>query len=207
MFHRTLLISLVLAGLVACGAGDKEPATAPDAADSAQTVIAEKTVQIDTNRLSEIVKVLASDEFEGRAPGTRGEQKTVQYLKDQFAQIGLKPGGRGASWIQTVPLIHTQIRAPATISFNVGDVLLPLRQQADIEVSTTRAVESIVIEAPVVFVGFGASAPERDWDDYGEIDLQDKVALFLVNDPDFAAAPGEAVAGRFGGRRMTYYGR
>ncbi len=73
--------------------------------------------------------------------------------------------------------------------------------------STVRPIEELSFDAPVVFVGFGVHAPERDWDDFGDIDLQGKVALFLVNDPDFAAGPEEAVAGRFGNRRMTYYGR
>ncbi len=84
----------------------------------------------------------------------------------------------------------------------------PLEQAIDVEVSTTRPLEKISIEnAAVVFVGFGAFAPERQWDDFGDIDLAGKIAIFLVNDPDFAAGPDEAVAGRFGGKRMTYYGR
>jgi Zn-dependent M28 family amino/carboxypeptidase len=85
---------------------------------------------------------------------------------------------------------------------------MPLRQALDVEVSSTSSLDQISIDkAPVVFVGFGASAPERNWDDYGDIDLKNKVAIFLVNDPDFAAQPSEEVAGRFGNRRMTYYGR
>ena len=88
-----------------------------------------------------------------------------------------------------------------------GGTIQTLAQETDIAADTVRPVQSIAINAPVVFVGFGAYAPERDWDDYGDIDLRGKVALFLVNDPDFAAAPDEVVAGRFGDRRMTYYGR
>jgi len=85
---------------------------------------------------------------------------------------------------------------------------LELQQEIDVEISTVQAVEEIALnEVPVVFVGYGAYAPERAWDDFGDIDLAGKVALFLVNDPDFAAEPGEAVSGRFGNRRMTYYGR
>ncbi|MCP4301947.1 MAG: M20/M25/M40 family metallo-hydrolase [Gammaproteobacteria bacterium] len=188
MLHRALFIGSIIAGLVACGAG-------------------EKVAEIDTERLAEIVKVLASDEFEGRAPGTPGGKKTVEYLIDQFAKLGLEPGGKDGSWIQSVPLIHTQIEAPVAMKIIVGSESRPLAQQTDIAADTVRPVESIAIDAPVVFVGFGAYAPERDWDDYGNIDLEGKVALFLVNDPDFAAAPDEVVAGRFGNRRMTYYGR
>jgi Zn-dependent M28 family amino/carboxypeptidase len=207
MFYRSLLIALIVALLSACGTGDKDSANAVDAAKLKDADVAEKAVQIDMERLSQIVKVLASDEFEGRAPGTAGGRKTVEYLIDQFAKLGLEPGGRDGSWFQTVPLIRTQIQASAAITFTVASEAQPLQQKTDIEVSTVRPVESIAIDAPVVFVGFGAYAPERDWDDYGDIDLAGKVALFLVNDPDFAALPDEVVAGRFGNRRMTYYGR
>jgi Zn-dependent M28 family amino/carboxypeptidase len=195
MLYRTLLIGSLFTGLAACSSGEDGSAEA------------EARAQIDTDRLSEIVRVMASDEFEGRAPGTAGEDRTVAYLVEQFADLGLEPGGRDGSWTQTVPMIHTMIQAPQMLSFSVSGESQPLQQSIDIEVSTVRAVDSIAFDAPVVFVGFGASAPERDWDDFGDIDLAGKVAVFLVNDPDFAATPDEAVAGRFGDRRMTYYGR
>ena len=206
MLYRLLLVVSVIAGLAGCGSGDQETATTQDVAGKANPV-AENVARIDTERLSAIVKVLASDEFEGRAPGTPGGRKTVKYLIEQFAALGLEPGGENGSWIHTVPMIRTQVQTPATIKFSVGDKLQTLQQQTDIAVDTVRSVQSIAIDAPVVFVGFGASAPERDWDDYGDIDLTGKVALYLVNDPDFAAAPDEPAAGRFGDRRMTYYGR
>lgn len=194
MFYRSFLIAWLVAALGACGSGREEPAT-------------QEGAQIDTKRMSHIVEVLASDEFAGRAPGTSGGIKTVEYLVDEFVSLGLEPGGRDGTWTQTVPMIHTRIEAPATMQFTVGGEAQPLEQKTNIEVSTVRRIDRIAIHAPVVFVGFGAYAPERDWDDYGDIDLEGKVALFLVNDPDFAAAPGEPVAGRFGNRRMTYYGR
>ena len=206
MLQRVLLIVSVIAGFIGCGSGDQENLNAPAAADSPKAAV-ETSAHIDTQRLSAIVKVLAADEFEGRAPGTPGGKKTVKYLTDQFAGLGLEPGGANGSWVQTVPLIRTQVQAPATMKFNVGGVTQTLQQKIDINAGTVRPIQSVVIDAPVVFVGFGADAPERDWDDYGDVDLQGKVALYLVNDPDFAAAPDEAVAGRFGDRRMTYYGR
>ncbi|MEP5566850.1 MAG: M28 family peptidase [Halioglobus sp.] len=173
---------------------------------SASTFAAEN--QIDIDRLSAIVKVLASDEFEGRAPGGAGEVKTVSYLIDRFKEIGLQPGGRNGEWTQAVPLVHTQLQESVELAFQQKETQHALIQGTDIEISTVRDVETITIEnAPVVFVGFGASAPERNWDDYGDIDLTGKVALFLVNDPDFAADKDEPVAGLFGNKRMTYYGR
>lgn len=164
--------------------------------------------QVDAARLTQIVKAMTADEFEGRAPGGPGEEKTVAYLVDQFRALGLSPGAGNDSWTQAVPLVHTQVQAPARMEFDTGNDHQVLEQAIDIAIETSRPLEHIVInKAPVVFVGFGASAPERQWDDFGDIDLAGKVAVFLVNDPDFAASPDEAVAGRFGDRRMTYYGR
>jgi Zn-dependent M28 family amino/carboxypeptidase len=206
MLYRLLVVVLVLAGLAGCGKGDQRTATVPDGAGNAGPLKA-NGARIETERLSAIVKILASDEFEGRAPGTPGGRKTVKFLVEQFAALGLEPGGENGSWTHTVPMIRTQLQTPATMQFSVGGTIQTLQQQTSIAADTVRAVPTIAIDAPVVFVGFGASAPERDWDDYGDIDLNGKVALYLVNDPDFAASPGEAVAGRFGDRRMTYYGR
>ena len=164
--------------------------------------------KIEGDRLSDHVKVLASDEFEGRAPGGPGEEKTVAWLIKQFKSLGLSPGGKDASWTQPVSLLHTQIQAPKSIVIAVGSNRIALQQSTDIAIDTSRAAQKISIKAaPLVFVGFGASAPERQWDDYGDIDLTGKIAVFLVNDPDFAAQVDEPVAGRFGNRRMTYYGR
>ena len=158
-------------------------------------------------RLTADVKVLASPAFEGRAPGTPGEAKTVAWLVARLKAIGLQPGGRGGSWTQAVPLVRTQIGA-GTLSVSGPDGAVPLVQGRDIYASTVRPVDRVAIaNAPMVFVGHGVSAPERGWDDYKGVDLRGKVAVFLVNDPDFASAPAEDAAGKFGGRRMTYYGR
>lgn len=200
MMHRYLLLATFVLIFKGCTTGTT---TAPNIGTSSSS-----NSPIDAARLSEIVKVLASDEFEGRAPGTSGEDKTIAYLEQQFAQIGLRPGGDNGGWTQAVPLIHTQVDTPARFAFSINGESVALRQEVDVEISTVQAVERVAFdELPVVFVGYGAYAPERQWDDFGDIDLTGKVALFLVNDPDFAAEPGEAVSGRFGNRRMTYYGR
>ncbi|PTD25639.1 M28 family metallopeptidase [Sphingomonas fennica] len=163
---------------------------------------------ISPERLAETVKVLASDAFEGRAPGTAGETKTVDYLVARLKALGLEPGGRDGSWIQPVPLVRTQIGAGGTMQATVAGQAVPFVQGSSIYVSTVRPVDRVAIaDAPMVFVGYGVSAPEQGWDDFKGVDLKGKVAVFLINDPDFEAKPGEAVAGRFGGTRMTYYGR
>jgi len=163
---------------------------------------------ISADRLEHIVRTLASDAFEGRAPGTAGEDKTVAFLIEQMKAIGLEPGGGAGLWTQAVPMMRTVVQSPMTMSFSGPEGSLSLEQGVTASIDTATGLDQVLVKkAPVVFVGFGAHAPEKDWDDYGDIDLTGKVALFLVNDPDFAAAPDEPVAGRFGNRRMTYYGR
>ncbi len=163
---------------------------------------------IDTANMSDIVRTLASDAFQGRAPGTEGETKTVDYLIERFDAIGLEPGGRNGAWTDTVTLSHSRITGVNALNVSSGDETIDMQQGVDIEISSANARSNITVDgAPVVFVGFGASAPERGWDDFGDVDLTGKVALFLVNDPDFGVPEDHPTAGLFGGRRMTYYGR
>ena len=165
-------------------------------------------VGISTANMSEIARVLASDEFQGRAPGTAGEDKTIPYLIEQFKAAGLEPAGENGGWTQTVPMIRTQLDAPVNLSVSQAGQSLPLRFPDDVYLGTVRPVERVAIaNAPMVFVGYGVTAPERGWDDFKGVDLKGKVAVMLVNDPDFEAAAGEPVAGKFGGKTMTYYGR
>ena len=202
-FYFIILTLTVFVGLSACSEVEK-----PFDNDQTITSSYEKPTSIDSQRLSNIVKVLASDEFEGRAPGGPGEAKTIKFLIDQFQSLGLEPGGTGGTWTHAVPLVHTQLATDGRLSVSVGDMSQNWVQGLDVAVSTVRPVDKIDIQsAPLVFVGFGASAPERNWDDYGEIDLTGKIAIFLVNDPDFSANESEPVSGRFGNKRMTYYGR
>jgi len=164
--------------------------------------------QVDTQRMSEITRVLASDEYQGRAPGTPGEARTIPYLIEQFRAAGLEPAGENGGWTQTVPMIRTQLEAPVAASVRQAGQTLPLKFPDDVYLGTVRATERArIANAPMVFVGYGVSAPERGWDDFKGADLKGKVAVFLVNDPDFEAAAGEPVAGKFGGKTMTFYGR
>jgi Zn-dependent M28 family amino/carboxypeptidase len=163
---------------------------------------------VSTQRMSEITRVLASDEFQGRAPGTQGEARTMPYLIERFKAAGLEPGGENGGWTQAVPMIRTQLQSPIDVSVRQGGQTLPLRDPEDIYLGTVRPVDRVRIAgAPMVFVGYGVSAPERGWDDFKGVDLHGKVAVILVNDPDFEATAGEPVAGKFGGKTMTYYGR
>jgi Zn-dependent M28 family amino/carboxypeptidase len=158
--------------------------------------------------LSATVKEIASDAYQGRAPGTPGETKTVAYLVQRFKALGLKPGGPDGQWTQTVPMIHNVAGKPTLLEVKAGGTAIPLVAGTDVAPGTTRAGDRVRFQdAPLVFVGYGVSAPERGWDDFKGVDLHGKIAVFLVNDPDFAAKPGEDAYGKFGGQAMTYYGR
>ena len=158
--------------------------------------------------MSEITRVLASDEYQGRSMGGVGEEKTVNYLIEQFKAAGLEPGGENGGWTQSVPMIRTKLQPPVSVSVIQAGANRALRVPDDVYLSTVRdTTHARIANAPMVFVGYGVTAPERGWDDFKGVDLKGKVAVFLVNDPDFEAAAGEPVAGAFGGTAMTYYGR
>jgi Zn-dependent M28 family amino/carboxypeptidase len=162
-----------------------------------------------TARLGENVRVLASDTFEGRGPATPAETKTVDYIVKQFQAAGLQPGGDvrkhgGRAWTQDVPLARFRTTGPATFSVTSGGATQAWTQGREIAIraSETGADRLAFKDAPVVFVGYGVKAPERNWDDFKGYDLHGKIALVLINDPDFETGKGD-----FGGRAMTYYGR
>lgn len=159
----------------------------------------------DVRRLSEHVRVLASDAFEGRGPNTPGETKTVDYLVGRFKALGLEPGAADGGWLQPVALNRFETQPPTLLAFDVGGRALPLGfgVQAVVQSRKPGVTRVDVRNAPLVFVGYGVDAPEQGWDDFKGADLHGKVAVVLVNDPDFATPR----PGRFGGPAMTYYGR
>ncbi len=162
----------------------------------------------DPQRLAQSVTTLASDLFEGRAPGTIGEERTIGYLVARFEALGLEPGGPDGQWVQSVPLLHTKLGKAEALGVAQGAKTTPWTFGKEVYLSTLQPKDKVgVNNAPMVFVGHGVSAPERGWDDYKGADLKGKIAVFLINDPDFEAAKGEDAFGKFGGRTMTYYGR
>ena len=173
-----------------------------------QAQSSDQPIEISAEEIARTVKTMTLDQFEGRAPGTAGEERTIGYLIGRFEALGLEPGGVDGSWTQPVPLLHTTLGKPETLAISREGSTRQLQAGKDIYVSTLQPKDqAVVADAEMVFVGYGVTAPERGWDDYKNVDLTGKVAVFLVNDPDFAAAANEPVAGNFGGRAMTYYGR
>ena len=163
---------------------------------------------ISAQRLSQIVRTLSSDEFEGRAPATAGETKTVDFIVSQMKAAGLEPGGdmkdgkRG--WTQAVPLLRSDITGTPQLSLAVGGKpqVLTQGEQVAVRAALTGAKSVSIENAPLVFLGYGVKAPERNWDDYAGVDTKGKIGVVLINDPDFEAGQGD-----FGGKAMTYYGR
>jgi Zn-dependent M28 family amino/carboxypeptidase len=155
------------------------------------------------------IKVLSSDEFEGRGPGTPGEERTVAYLTDQFRKLGLKPGNPDGTYVQEVPLVGFQAH-DVEGSFLVGDKTVGLKFPDDWVAVSRRQAESVSVDgSDVVFVGYGVVAPEYGWDDYKGVDVRGKTLLMLVNDPAVPDPkdPSKLDSALFKGRAMTYYGR
>jgi Zn-dependent M28 family amino/carboxypeptidase len=177
-------------------------------AAASTAALAQGAGPISPQRMSQEIKVLASDAFQGRAPGTPGEARTIDFLVERFKAEGLEPGGPGGSWTQSVPLVHTQVSGAPDLKVTGLGAPITLAQDQAVYVSTVRPVDRVqIVSAPLVFVGYGVHAPERGWDDFKGVDLKGKVAVFLVNDPDFEASPSDPSFGKFGGKAMTYYGR
>ena len=154
------------------------------------------------------IKVLASDEFEGRAPGTKGEELSVKYITDQFKQIGLKPGNPDGTYTQEVPLAG--IKSEPQMLFVAGDKTIDLKNQDDFVASSARLQPEIKIDnSDVVFVGYGVVAPESGWDDYKGVDVRGKTLLMLIGDPPVPDPkdPSKLDEQMFKGKAMTYYGR
>jgi Zn-dependent M28 family amino/carboxypeptidase len=163
---------------------------------------------INADSLLNEIKVLSSDEYEGRKPGSAGEVKTIAYMQQQFQQMGLKPGNPDGAWIQKVPLAGITSKPEADLV--VKGKKLALHNDVDyIAVSQRYQPEVTVKDSGIVFVGYGVVAPEYGWDDYKDVDVKGKTILMLVNDPQIPDPkdPTKLDDSMFKGRAMTYYGR
>ena len=158
---------------------------------------------IDSLRIEEHIRQLASDEFQGRKPFTLGEEKTVAYLKDELTAMGLEPGDNG-SFFQEVPLVEIDAISDSVMTIHHNNQPHELRYRQDFVALTRRVTDRIEVEqSELVFCGFGIVAPEYGWNDYEGIDMAGKTAVVLVNDPGF----GTDDSTQFKGNTMTYYGR
>jgi Zn-dependent M28 family amino/carboxypeptidase len=212
---RMLLTVAACVLAVACDRGDSKegpPPTPPrpPSPTAAPPVPAPGTAKVDANAILERIKVLSSDEFEGRAPGSKGEELTVRYLEEESKKIGLKPGNPDGTYIQKVPLVgitgaqarpFTVTKGEQTRTFKWSDEVVPWTRR----VTDTSSVDN----SDIIFVGYGVEAPEYNWNDFKNVDVKGKTIVVLVNDPQVPAAgdPSKLDDKLFNGKAMTYYGR
>ncbi len=201
---RPLIAFVAMLVLTACNRD--EPAPAPTPPPQAAATPAASTHAFDpairTEDFAELVETLASDAFEGRAPGSPGAEKTVEYIKAQFERIGLQPGNNG-SFFQTVPMTETTADESTTLKVAAASPY-ELKFGTDMVIGTRTGKTNVKVDASdMIFVGYGVNAPELGWNDYAGVDVKGKTVVMLVNDPGFHAND----AALFEGKRMTYYGR
>ena len=218
MLRFALIVLLVLL-LTACQ--QQEPATTDEAeaatetnasgteneaveTASSATMTPRPVVDFDTNRFMQEMSTLASNEFGGRAPGSAGEEMTLDFLVAKFAEVGLMPG-YGDSYLQPVGMVELTNQERSNLTIQNGEDSFELNFPEQMIIGSTRlGTETHAIEnSELVFVGYGVVAPEYNWNDYEGLDVEGKTVVMLVNDPGFANPDGEL----FNGRAMTYYGR
>ncbi|WP_447753547.1 M28 family metallopeptidase [Sphingopyxis fribergensis] len=196
-FPRTAAAFAVLLSVSACNSSDK-------AATSAAAIPDVQIPELSLATLQEVTKELSSDAYEGRAPGTPGEEKTVAYIIKKYEEAGLKPGNNG-KWTQDVPLVEITAKNATPISFTGGKAPVTAQYAKDYVAFSWRVQPKTEIkDSDVVFVGYGINAPEKGWNDYAGLDVKGKTVVVLVNDPDWQTKEAK---GEFNGRAMTYYGR
>jgi len=213
----TLAIALGAVSLsFACSQTPNPPASREGASSSTASRTASAMVKPDPEAIASIngdeilkhIKVLSSDEFEGRAPGTKGEELTVNYLTEQFKTLGLKPGNPDGTYVQKVPLAG--FTPKPDLSFTAAGKKLTLDYSKDYIARSLRYVPDVTIDnSDVVFVGYGVVAPEYNWDDFKGVDVKGKTIVFLINDPAIPdpSDPSKLDDKMFKGKAMTYYGR
>ncbi len=179
----------------------------PDGLSESQMAHAQRlessTADITEQDFADRVAILADDRFEGRAPGTPAGEASAQWIADEMARIGLEPAFDG-SWFQTVPLVSAELEPGSTMTITGPDGEIPLSRPDQTVFNSSQLQPEISIDgSEVIFAGYGAVAPEYDWDDYAGFDPAGKTVIVLVNDPGFATGDPDL----FTGNAMTYYGR
>jgi len=186
-YYNYLYLALIAAFLISCSG---------NGVDKASQSITEDGIK-------EYIAVLASDDFQGRFPGTLGEEKTIHYLSEQFSSLGLLPGN-GDSYFQEVPLMKITPETDFTLNISGKKGSLTLQYGPDFIGGTPTPTEKVNISgSDVIFVGYGINAPEYQWNDYEGLDVRGKTVVMLVNDPGYATQDSAL----FTGNAMTYYGR
>jgi Zn-dependent M28 family amino/carboxypeptidase len=204
-FSPFVLVLLVSA----CSRPAEQPAAAPPANTTAPVAVA-KMPTFDAARMLADIKTLSSDEFEGRAPGSKGEELTVKFLQDAFTKIGLQPGNTDGTFVQPLPLVGITASNTRPLSISGQGKKATFKWRDELVAWTRRVTDTASLEnSEIVFAGYGVTAPEFNWDDFKDVDVKGKTILVLVNDPQIPSASDSAQLdpSMFNGKAMTYYGR
>ena len=203
-------LPVLLLFVVSC-ACSSQPSTESANSGGAPAAAAITTMpQFEATRLLEHIKVLSSDEFEGRAPGSKGEELTVKYLEGEFKKIGLRPGNTDGTYIQDLPLVGITGNNSLPLTVSGGGKKTTFKWRDEVVAWTRRVADSASIEnSELIFAGYGVTAPEFNWNDFKDVDIKGKTIIVLVNDPQVPAAsdPSTLDTALFNGTAMTYYGR
>jgi Zn-dependent M28 family amino/carboxypeptidase len=203
---------LLMAGVVAGAACNRGPAAAPAGSTSGTRadLPLSQLPAIDGARILEHTRTLSSDAFEGRAPGTPGEARTVEYLVSQFKVLGLQPGNTDGSYEQDVRLVGLTPSERHPLTVTKGSQRRTFKWKDEVVAWSKHVADGASLDdSDLVFVGYGVEAPEFDWNDFKDVDVKGKTIIVLVNDPQVPdpADPSALDEKTFGGRAMTYYGR
>jgi Zn-dependent M28 family amino/carboxypeptidase len=195
--------------LVTVACGGNQSSTPQQLASTPQLPVSSMP-KIDRQKILEHIKVLSSDEYEGRAPGTKGEELTVKYIQDQFKQLNLKPGNPDGAFVQKVPLVGITGTETKPLTIAKGASKKTFKWSDEVVAWTKHVADGASVEnSDVVFAGYGVEAPEFNWNDFKAVDVKGKTILVLVNDPAVPdpADPTKLDPNTFRGDAMTYYGR
>jgi Zn-dependent M28 family amino/carboxypeptidase len=200
-----------LLGLLLAAACNRNDAPAPQASQGPSPTVAVASMpKADPQAILGHIKVLSSDEYEGRAPGTKGEELTVKYIQDQFKAMNLKPGNPDGSYLQKVPLVGITGTEAKPLTISKGAKKQAFKWSDDVVAWTKHVADGAAVEnSDVVFAGYGVDAPEFKWNDFKDVDVKGKTIIVLVNDPAVRDAQDASKLdpNMFKGDAMTYYGR
>lgn len=206
--NRFILMACFLLSICVAACSDVAPnrATSSEVATDPPPAAQEA---IKADNLMNHIKILSADDYEGRGPATKGEELTIKYLADEFKKVGLAPGNTDGTYFQKVPLVGITTGSVSPLEIKAGDKNLSMKYPDDFVARTMRVVDKEGFDADMVFVGYGAVAPEYNWNDYKDVDVRGKVLVMLVGDPPVPdpSDPSNLDPKTFNGKAMTYYGR